>query len=121
MRHFSRVLAVTCLCLSALSLIAAPAPILDTTFNSGGVDQSVTSLALQSDGKILVDYNVPNDANTYKLDAWKRSGHTFVAPGLGFQAAFTKKGGPIAEFRYMQFLSPNVPVLAFQLGYSLGF
>ena len=75
----------------------------------------------EADGKILVDYNVPNDANTYKLDAWKRSGHTFVAPGLGLQAAFTKKGGPIAEFRYMQFLSPNVPVLAFQLGYSLGF
>ena len=75
----------------------------------------------ESSGKILVDFSVPNDPNTYKLDAWKRSGHTFLGPGLGVQAAFRKKHGPIAEIRYMQFMSPNVPVIAFQLGYAFGF
>ena len=75
----------------------------------------------EADSKISVDYTVSGDPNTHKLDAWKRSGHSFVAPGIGVQAAFTKRGGPIAEFRYMQFMSPNVPVLGFQLGYSVGF
>jgi len=75
----------------------------------------------EADGKITVDYQLQGDPRIYKLDAWKRSGHTFVSPGLGFQAAFTKHGGPLAEFRYMQFLSPSVPVLGLQLGYSVGF
>ncbi len=82
-------------------------------FLSGGIAEAA--------GKILVDFSVPNDPNTYKLDAWKRSGHTFLGPGLGVQAAFSKNNGPIAEFRYMQFMSPNVPVIAFQLGYAFGF
>ena len=56
-----------------------------------------------------------------KLDAWKRSGHTFVGPGLGLQAAFSKNSGPLAEFRFMQYLSPEVPVIALQLGYAIGF
>jgi hypothetical protein len=72
-------------------------------------------------GKITVDYTVSDDPNTYKLDAWKRSGRTFVGPGLGAQVAFSKSGGPFAELRFMQFMSPNVPMLAFQLGYAVGF
>jgi len=77
----------------------------------------------EADGKVVVDFktNVPGDTNTYKLDAWKRSGHTFAGTGLGIQAAFTKSTGPLVEFRYMQFISPNVPVLAAQLGYAIGF
>ncbi len=82
-------------------------------FVSGGI--------AEADGKILVDFSVPNDPNTYRLEAWKRSGHSFLGPGLGFQAAFTKTSGPLAEFRFMQFMSPNVPVIAFQLGYAAGF
>ncbi len=82
-------------------------------FVSGGI--------AEASGKILVDFSVPGDPNTYKLDAWKRSGHSFLGPGLGVQAAFSKNNGPIAEFRYMQFMSPNVPVIAFQLGYAFGF
>ena len=82
-------------------------------FISGGIAEAA--------GKILVDFSVPGDPNTYKLDAWKRSGHTFLGPGLGVMAAFSKNNGPLAELRYMQFMSPNVPVLAFQLGYAFGF
>jgi hypothetical protein len=82
-------------------------------FVSGGV--------AEADGKISVDYSQPGNPQTYKLDAWKRSGHTFVGPGLGLQAAFNKTSGPLAEFRFMQYLSPNVPVIAFQLGYAIGF
>jgi hypothetical protein len=82
-------------------------------FVSGGI--------AEADGKILVDYSLPNDPQTYKLDAWKRSGHSFLGPGLGFQAAISKNNGPLAELRYMQFLSPNVPVIALQLGYAVGF
>jgi len=75
----------------------------------------------ESDGRIVVDFKVPGDANTYKLDAWKRSGHTFVSPGFGIQAAVTKSTGPMAEIRYMQYFSPNVPVIAAQLGWAVGF
>ena len=75
----------------------------------------------EADGRIVVDFTVPGDANTYKLDAWKRSGHTFVSPGLGIQAAITKNTGPVAEVRYMQFVSPNVPVIAAQFGWAVGF
>ena len=82
-------------------------------FVSGGI--------AEADGKIVVDYSVSGDPQTYKLDAWKRSGHSFLGPGLGFQAAFTKTSGPLAEFRFMQFMSPNVPVIAFQVGYAVGF
>ena len=82
-------------------------------FLSGGI--------AEADGRIVVDFTVPRDSTTYKLDAWKRSGHSFVSPGLGVQAAFTKYGGPVVEFRYMQFFSPNVPVLGGQLGYAIGF
>lgn len=82
-------------------------------FLSGGVAEAA--------GKITVDYTVSNDPQTYKLDAWKRSGHSFIGPGLGAQVAFTKSGGPFAELRFMQFMSPNVPVIAFQLGYAVGF
>lgn len=82
-------------------------------FVSGGI--------AEADGKIIVDYSVTGDPQTYKLDAWKRSGHSFLGPGLGFQAAFTKTSGPLGEFRFMQFMSPNVPVIAFQLGYAVGF
>jgi hypothetical protein len=82
-------------------------------FVSGGIAEAA--------GKILVDFSVSGDPNTYKLDAWKRSGHSFLGPGLGVQAAFSKNNGPVAEFRYMQFMSPNVPVIAFQLGYAFGF
>jgi len=82
-------------------------------FLSGGI--------AEADGRIVVDFTVPRDSTTYKLDAWKRSGHSFVGPGLGVQAAFTKYSGPLVEFRYMQFLSPNVPVLGGQLGYAIGF
>ena len=82
-------------------------------FVSGGI--------AEADGKITVDYSLPGNPQTYKLDAWKRSGHSFLGPGLGCQAAFSKTSGPLAEFRFMQFMSPNVPVMAFQLGYALGF
>jgi len=75
----------------------------------------------ESDGRIVVDFKVPGDANTYKLDAWKRSGHTFVSPGFGIQAAVTKSMGPVAEVRYMQYFSPNVPVIAAQFGWAVGF
>ena len=75
----------------------------------------------EADGRIVVDFNVPGDPNTYKLDAWKRSGRAFVSPGFGVQAAFTKNTGPVAEVRYMQFISPNVPVIGLQFGYAVGF
>jgi hypothetical protein len=53
--------------------------------------------------------------------AWKRSGWFFVSPGIGLQYPITKTHGPLAEFRYMQFLGPQVPVVSFSLGYLYGF
>ena len=75
----------------------------------------------EADGKITVNYIIPGDSNVYKAVAWKRSGHTFISPGIGVQAPFGNSGGPLAELRFMQFLSPNVPVIAVDIGYAYGF
>jgi hypothetical protein len=82
-------------------------------FVSGGV--------AEADGKVAVDVAGSNVCLKCQLDAWKRSGSGFVGAGAGIQAAITPKSGPILETRYMQFISPNVPVLGAQLGYAVGF
>jgi len=40
---------------------------------------------------------------------------------LGVQAELSKNNGPIAELRNVQFMSPNVPGIALQIGYAFGF
>jgi hypothetical protein len=80
----------------------------------------------EADGKITVDIiyngttNKPENS-TAKYAAWKRSGKTFAGAGVGLMWALDKKGGPLAELRYLQFMGPNVPVLALDIGYSIGF
>ncbi len=76
----------------------------------------------EADGKITVDYILAtNPGVDNKAVAWKRSGHIFVSPGLGIQYAIAKTHGPLAEVRYMQFMSPSVSVIAVNVGYSVGF
>ncbi len=81
-------------------------------FVSGGV--------AETDSKVLVQVQPINDSHLYSFDAWKRSGAGFIGGGVGLMAAITKRGGPNAELKYLQFLGPSVPSLAFQLGYSFG-
>ncbi len=62
-----------------------------------------------------------NPTQPAKLAAWKRSGRVFVGPGVGLQWAIDNKGGPLAELRFLQFMGPNVPVVAVDVGYAIGF
>jgi hypothetical protein len=55
------------------------------------------------------------------FDAWKRSGMGFVGGGAGLMAGITKRGGPNAEVRYLEYFGPNTPALAVEIGYMLGF
>ena len=73
----------------------------------------------EADGKIPIALKQPNGA--IPLDAWKRSGHSFVGVGLGMQYAITQNRAPFAELGYQQFLGPPLPVIAIELGYALGF
>jgi hypothetical protein len=82
-------------------------------FLSGGI--------AEADSKILVQYTPTGTNGIYWLDAWKRSGKEFVGAGLGLQVAVEQNHGPFVEARYLQFLSPSVPVVAAQLGYAVGF
>lgn len=76
----------------------------------------------EADGKITVDLiYASNTSAVYKVAAWKRSGKTFVGPGIGLQWAMDKKGGPLAELRFLQFMGPSVPVIAIDVGYAIGF
>ena len=83
-------------------------------FLSGGV--------AEADGMVLVEYSPQGCANCglSKVKAWKRSGPEFVGAGAGAQFAITPRMGPTLEARYMQFLSPSVPVIGVQLGYAIG-
>lgn len=75
----------------------------------------------EADGKISVALKQPNGAPAIPLDAWERSGHSFVGLGLGMQYAITQNRAPFAELAYQQFMGPLLPVIAIQLGYALGF
>jgi hypothetical protein len=79
----------------------------------------------EADGKITVDYiyneSSPHPNYAGKYAAWKRSGKTFAGLGAGLMWAIDKKGGPLAELRYLQFMGPAVPVLAIDIGYAMGF
>lgn len=75
----------------------------------------------EEDGKVFVHYSPPGNPQVYNLEAWKRSGHTFVGLGLGLQYAFEKNMGPLAELGFLQFMGPLLPAIAFQLGYAYGF
>jgi hypothetical protein len=76
----------------------------------------------EADGKITVDVIFNDDpSHVYKVAAWKRSGRLFAGPGIGLHWKIDKKGGPLAELRFLQFLSPSVPVVAVDLGYAIGF
>jgi hypothetical protein len=41
--------------------------------------------------------------------------------GAGLVAAITKRGGPMAELRYLQFMGPSTSAVALQIGYMFGF
>lgn len=54
------------------------------------------------------------------LTVWKRSGHTFIGPGVGVRGVLTKNSGPLAELRLMQFMAPSMPAVSLVLGYAMG-
>jgi len=84
---------------------------------SGGIAETDSKVSVQLQRK-----TTPNDPNIYSFDAWKRSGIGFVGVGGGLVAAITKRGGPSAEVRFLQFFgSTSTSAVAAQIGYSFGF
>jgi hypothetical protein len=75
----------------------------------------------ETDSKVLVQLQRNGDPNLYSFNAWKRSGKGFVGVGAGLVAAITKRGGPMAELRYLQFMGPSTSAVALQIGYMFGF
>jgi len=75
----------------------------------------------ETDSKVLVQLQPNGDPNLYSFNAWKRSGKGFVGVGAGLVAAVTKRGGPMLEVRYLQFMGPSTSAVAAQLGYVFGF
>jgi hypothetical protein len=75
----------------------------------------------ETDSKVLVQLQRNDDPRLYSFNAWKRSGKGFLGVGAGLVAAITKRGGPMAEVRYLQFMGPSTSALALQLGYAFGF
>jgi hypothetical protein len=81
-------------------------------FVSGGI--------AETDSKVLVQVQPNDNPNIYSFYAWKRSGIGFIGAGAGLLVKVTKRGGPLAELKYLQYLGPSVPSIAMQLGYTFG-
>lgn len=83
---------------------------------SGGIAETDSKVSVQ------LQRTTNNDPNIYSFDAWKRSGIGFVGVGGGLVAAITKRGGPHAEVRFLEFFgSTSTSAVAAQIGYSFGF
>jgi hypothetical protein len=83
---------------------------------SGGIAETDSKVSVQ------LQRTINNDPKIYSFDAWKRSGMGFVGVGGGLVAAITKRGGPSAEVRFLQFFgSTSTSAVAAQIGYSFGF
>ena len=83
---------------------------------SGGIAETDSKVSVQ------LQRTTNNDPHIYSFDAWKRSGIGFVGVGGGLVAAITKRGGPSAEVRFLQFFgSTSTSAVAAQIGYSFGF
>lgn len=80
-------------------------------FGSGGL--------AETDSKIPVD--VVQGGATGRLDAWKRSGKTFIGGGLGLSFPISQGSGPFIEARFQRMFDKPAFVGAAMFGYGLGF
>jgi len=84
---------------------------------SGGlaqVDAKVAVIAYQDEAAFQTD-------NQLKLDAWRKSGTSFIGIGGGLMYAITPATGPYLDVRGMQMLGVTGTSISPQLGYALGF
>ena len=85
-------------------------------FVSGGIGETDSKVSVQ-----LEPTTRPKCEQTLcTFYAWKRSGVGFVGAGAGLLVKVTKRGGPLAELKYLQYLGPSLPSIAMQLGYTFG-
>ncbi len=82
----------------------------------GGIAQVDSSVGVVL-YKSAADYTTDTRTN---LDAWRKTGLSFVGGGVGMLLAVSPRHGPFVELKFMEMLGLSSPGLNLQVGYALG-
>lgn len=91
-------------------------------FLSGGaaqVDATNRVFVFEDTSKPPPPYQIDNPPTQY-LDAWRKMGTSFIAPGVGVHLALGKTTGLLAELRYKTFFPTSGSALSLSLGFAFG-